>query len=179
MSRLGSLIHKQLDRKGFFSILLRSPCMTGSPQFWLDASLRLGAPLSREMSLTQNPVAFLTRTLFLASLSHQRFLVTGKLDLKRDRQLSNFLNISFLAQVHFPTFFNFPTKKCAQKINKLEFESSRTICKQKYTYRTLLALNEEGEEVVDHFKFPSCCVCHQVERTFFCGHIQTQNLLQF
>ena len=59
-----------------------------------------------------------------------------------------------------------------KKINKFEFESFRTICKQKYTYRTLLALNEEGEEVVDHFKFPSCCVCHQVERTFFCGQIQ-------
>ncbi len=35
-------LHKQLDRKGFFSILLWSPSMTGScPQFWLDASLRL------------------------------------------------------------------------------------------------------------------------------------------
>ncbi len=31
MSRL-KVFHKQLDRKGFFSILLWSPCMTGSPQ---------------------------------------------------------------------------------------------------------------------------------------------------
>ena len=83
-------LHEQLDRKGFFSILLLSPCMTGSPQFWLDTSLLLGAPLSWEMSLTQNTVAFLTRSLFLASLSHQRSLVTGKLDLKRARHLSNF-----------------------------------------------------------------------------------------
>ncbi len=83
-------IHKQLDRKGFFSILLRSQCTTGSPQLWLDASLQLGAPLSWEMSLIQNPVAVLTRTLFLASLSHQRSLVTSKLDLKRARHLSNF-----------------------------------------------------------------------------------------
>lgn len=41
----------------------------------------------------------------------------------------------------------------------------RTVCRQKYIYRRLLALDENGTDVVDLFKFPSCCVCYHVEET--------------
>ncbi|XP_059079749.1 uncharacterized protein LOC131877925 [Tigriopus californicus] len=43
----------------------------------------------------------------------------------------------------------------------------QTVCRQKYIHRRMLALNEQGEEEVDLFKFPSCCVCHQIELTPF------------
>ena len=43
----------------------------------------------------------------------------------------------------------------------------RTVCRQKYTYRKMLALAEDGSEEVDLFKFPSCCICYQVEESLF------------
>jgi len=46
----------------------------------------------------------------------------------------------------------------------------RTVCRQKYTYRKMMAISDNGEEEVDLFKFPSACVCHQVEETPFFPH---------
>eukprot|EP00095_Tigriopus_kingsejongensis_P010612 maker-scaffold795_size96016-snap-gene-0.20 protein:Tk10612 transcript:maker-scaffold795_size96016-snap-gene-0.20-mRNA-1 annotation:"PREDICTED: hypothetical protein LOC100741929" len=43
----------------------------------------------------------------------------------------------------------------------------RTVCRQKFIHRRMLALNDQGDEEVDLFKFPSCCVCHQIELTPF------------
>lgn len=34
-----------------------------------------------------------------------------------------------------------------------------TKCKQKYIYRQLLAINENGNTVKDLFRLPSCCQC--------------------
>lgn len=34
-----------------------------------------------------------------------------------------------------------------------------TECKQKFIYRQLLALNEQGQEVKESFKLPACCKC--------------------
>lgn len=67
-------------------------------------------------------------------------------------------------------------EKCSRPGNSCELNGGlrfsdfglTTVCRQKYTYRTMLALNEDGEKEVDLFKFPSCCVCHQVEVTEFC-----------
>merc|ERR1712037_295581 len=41
-----------------------------------------------------------------------------------------------------------------------------TVCRQKYSYRRLLALGEDGEQYVDSFRFPSCCICF-TQRTFY------------
>jgi len=41
-----------------------------------------------------------------------------------------------------------------------------TVCRQKYSYRRLLALGENGEQYVDSFRFPSCCICF-TQRTFY------------
>jgi len=41
-----------------------------------------------------------------------------------------------------------------------------TVCRQKYSYRRLLALGEDGEQYVDSFRFPSCCICFS-QRTFY------------
>ncbi|XP_059469394.1 neurotrophin 1-like [Neocloeon triangulifer] len=35
-----------------------------------------------------------------------------------------------------------------------------TTCKQKYIYRKLVSLNDEGRALTDSFKIPSCCACH-------------------
>lgn len=32
-------------------------------------------------------------------------------------------------------------------------------CKQQFVYRNLLAINQEGKPVMEHFQFPSCCKC--------------------
>ncbi|CRK88031.1 CLUMA_CG001817, isoform A [Clunio marinus] len=32
-------------------------------------------------------------------------------------------------------------------------------CKQHYIYRSLLAINQDGKPVMEHFQFPSCCKC--------------------
>jgi len=45
-----------------------------------------------------------------------------------------------------------------------------TVCRQKYSYRRLLALGEDGEQYVDSFRFPSCCICF-TQRTFY-GHFE-------
>jgi len=34
-----------------------------------------------------------------------------------------------------------------------------TSCQQKYIYRKLLALGEDGRAVTDSFRLPSCCSC--------------------
>ncbi|XP_040571899.1 uncharacterized protein [Lepeophtheirus salmonis] len=39
----------------------------------------------------------------------------------------------------------------------------KTVCRQNYTFKRLLAVSDSGEEMVDSFKFPSCCVCHYKE----------------
>lgn len=35
-----------------------------------------------------------------------------------------------------------------------------TTCKQKYIYRELSALSDNGEIVRDYFRFPASCCCH-------------------
>lgn len=35
----------------------------------------------------------------------------------------------------------------------------KTVCKQKYIYRKLVALDEEGKPITDTFPLPSCCSC--------------------
>ncbi|KAG8223851.1 hypothetical protein J437_LFUL007872 [Ladona fulva] len=35
----------------------------------------------------------------------------------------------------------------------------KTVCRQKYIYRRLLALNEDGKTHSDMFRLPSCCAC--------------------
>ncbi len=42
-----------------------------------------------------------------------------------------------------------------------------TVCRQKYTYHKLLAVNESGHKEMDYFRFPTCCICHYVEETRF------------
>lgn len=43
----------------------------------------------------------------------------------------------------------------------------KTICRQKYTFRRLLAINERGQDVIDSFQFPSSCVCYQIHESPF------------
>ena len=43
----------------------------------------------------------------------------------------------------------------------------RTVCRQKYSYRKMLALSSNGTEEVDFFKFPTSCSCFQIEETPF------------
>jgi len=38
---------------------------------------------------------------------------------------------------------------------------SSTICRQKYTYKKMLAINTNGTHYVDTFRFPSCCLCYR------------------
>lgn len=35
----------------------------------------------------------------------------------------------------------------------------KTVCKQKFIYRKLLAVDDKGEPITDNFKLPSCCSC--------------------
>ena len=35
-----------------------------------------------------------------------------------------------------------------------------TMCKQKYIYRELLAISEDGEIVRDYIRLPASCCCH-------------------
>ena len=51
--------------------------------------------------------------------------------------------------------------------NLLQDFDIETVCRQKYTYRRMLALSESGSEEVDFFKFPTSCACFQVEETPF------------
>lgn len=39
-------------------------------------------------------------------------------------------------------------------------EGYSTTCKQKYIYRELSALSDNGEIVRDYFSFPASCCCH-------------------
>jgi hypothetical protein len=34
-----------------------------------------------------------------------------------------------------------------------------TACEQKYIYRRLLAVADQGNTVMDEFRLPSCCAC--------------------
>jgi len=55
-------------------------------------------------------------------------------------------------------------EKCIRQGESCNIASSgyeATVCKQKYTYRRLLALSEDGTQYVDSFRFPSCCICYQ------------------
>eukprot|EP00092_Neocalanus_flemingeri_P029513 GFUD01032048.1.p1 GENE.GFUD01032048.1~~GFUD01032048.1.p1 ORF type:complete len:347 (-),score=66.81 GFUD01032048.1:299-1339(-) len=55
-------------------------------------------------------------------------------------------------------------EKCIRQGESCNIASSgyeTTVCRQKYTYRRLLALGEDGTQYVDSFRFPSCCVCYQ------------------
>lgn len=38
----------------------------------------------------------------------------------------------------------------------------KTVCKQKYIYRELASVLEDGSIVPDSFRFPSSCCCHAV-----------------
>jgi len=55
-------------------------------------------------------------------------------------------------------------EKCIRQGESCNIASSgyeTTVCRQKYTYRRLLAFSEDGSQYVDSFRFPSCCVCYQ------------------
>lgn len=55
-------------------------------------------------------------------------------------------------------------EKCIRQGESCNIASSgyeTTVCRQKYTYRRLLAFGEDGSQYVDSFRFPSCCVCYQ------------------
>ena len=59
-------------------------------------------------------------------------------------------------------------EKCLRPGRSCNIDSvtgSQTVCRQKYTFRRLLALSETGEQYIDSFKFPSCCVCYE-KRSF-------------
>jgi len=42
------------------------------------------------------------------------------------------------------------------------YGGSKTVCRQKYGKRKLLALDDHGEQYIETFWFPSYCVCHKV-----------------
>jgi len=37
----------------------------------------------------------------------------------------------------------------------------QTVCRQKYSYTKLIAINNDGSHYIDSFRFPSCCLCYQ------------------
>lgn len=56
-------------------------------------------------------------------------------------------------------------EKCLKADSECKFSESfplgyKTSCQQKFIFRRLLALNEEGKTHTDSFRLPSCCACH-------------------
>ncbi|XP_023326028.1 uncharacterized protein LOC111699559 isoform X2 [Eurytemora carolleeae] len=54
-------------------------------------------------------------------------------------------------------------EKCVKpgdSCNLFEGMGSRTVCRQKYSYKKMLALSDTGQQYIDSFRFPSCCVCY-------------------
>ncbi|XP_037080630.1 uncharacterized protein LOC119101368 [Pollicipes pollicipes] len=51
-------------------------------------------------------------------------------------------------------------EKCVDEGKQCKIASEGTVCRQKYIYRKMLAVNGSGKMATDNFRIPSCCVCY-------------------